>query len=160
MDHGRNTSAGKGAMIETELSDVYRDYVASLNWRDWPKLERFVHDEVCHNGRSIGLSGYRAMLERDVEEIPDLRFEIRLLVCDPPRVASRLRFDCTPKGEFLGLQVNGKRVTFAENVFYEFRGAKIAQVWSIIDKAAIEAQLQRADLRTTAAGPAPSPRRS
>ena len=28
-----------------------------------------------------------------------------------------------------------------ENVIYEFRGEKIAQVWSVIDKATIEAQV-------------------
>jgi predicted ester cyclase len=56
-------------------------------------------------------------------------------------LAARLAFDCTPKGEFLGLPVNGRRVAFTENVFYEFRDGKIAQVWSVIDKAAIEAQL-------------------
>ena len=60
---------------------------------------------------------------------------------DGDYIASRLAFDCSPKGKFLGLDVNGKRVSFTENVFYEFRGAKIARVWSVIDKAAIEAQL-------------------
>jgi predicted ester cyclase len=34
-------------------------------------------------------------------------------------------------------------VSFAENVFYEFRSGKVWQVWSVIDKAAIEAQLSR-----------------
>ena len=43
--------------------------------------------------------------------------------------------------EFLGLSVNGRMLSFAENVFYEFRLSKIASVWSVIDKAAIEAQL-------------------
>jgi predicted ester cyclase len=56
-------------------------------------------------------------------------------------IASRLQFECSPKGTFLGLAVDGKKVAFAENVFYAFRGGKIAQVWSVIDKAAIEAQL-------------------
>lgn len=32
-------------------------------------------------------------------------------------------------------------MSFCENVFYEFRDGKIRQVWSVIDKAAIEAQL-------------------
>jgi predicted ester cyclase len=32
-------------------------------------------------------------------------------------------------------------VSFAENVFYEFGLSKITAVWSVIDKAAIEAQL-------------------
>jgi predicted ester cyclase len=30
---------------------------------------------------------------------------------------------------------------FTENAFHEFRREKIEQVWSVIDKAAIEAQL-------------------
>ena len=56
-------------------------------------------------------------------------------------VAARLAFKCSPKEKFLGLIVNGRRVSFAENVFCEFKLSKIASVWSVIDKAAIEAQL-------------------
>ena len=128
-------------MLETDLSRVYRDYIACLNRREWPKLEQFVDDDVSYNGQRIGLFGYRAMLERDCHEIPDLFFDIQLLISDPPYIASRLGFDCTPKEKFLGLPVNGKKVSFAENVIYEFRREKIGQVWSVIDKAAIEAQL-------------------
>jgi predicted ester cyclase len=129
------------AMTNTGLSDIYRDYIACLNQQDWPKLGQFVDDEADYNGRRIGLSGYREMLEGDFGEIPDLYFNVHLLISDPPYVASRLKFDCTPKGRFLGLDLNGKRVSFTENVFYQFRGGKISQVWSLIDKAAIEAQL-------------------
>jgi predicted ester cyclase len=128
-------------MIKTDLSATYRDYIACLNQQDWPKLEQFVHEEVCRNGQQMGLSGYRKMLEKDFSEIPDLHFNLELLVSEPPYVASRLAFDCSPKGRFLGLDLNGKRVSFTENVFYQFRGEKIAQVWSVIDKTAIEAQL-------------------
>ena len=128
-------------MTEEDLSRVYRDYIACLNRQDWPNLERFVDDGVRYNGRRVKLSGYREMLERDWDEIPDLHFSIELLLVDPPYVASRLAFECRPKGTFLGLAVNGKRVSFAENVFYQFHGRKIVQVLSAIDKMAIEAQL-------------------
>jgi len=128
-------------MIRNDLSNVYRNYIACLNRQDWPQLEKFVDDDVSYNGRQIGLSGYREMLERDFCEIPDLHFNIQLLISDAAYIASRLAFDCSPKGKFLGLDVNGRRVSFAENVFYEFRGEKIVQVWSVIDKAAIETQL-------------------
>ena len=128
-------------MTEDALSQHYRDYIACLNRQDWPSLHRFVADDARHNGRPFGLAGYRAMLERDFEEIPDLQFNIELLICDPPHVASRLRFDCRPKGLFLDLPVNGRRVNFAENVFYQFRDERIVEVWSVVDKAAIEAQL-------------------
>jgi predicted ester cyclase len=128
-------------VIRANLSDLYRDYIACLNRQDWPTLGRFVHDDVRYNGQRIGLPGYRKMLEKDFQEIPDLCFNIQLLMSDPPHVASRLGFDCTPAGTFLGLSVNGRRISFAENVFYEFRDEKIVQVWSVIDKAAIEAQI-------------------
>ncbi|MFM0729669.1 ester cyclase [Paraburkholderia sediminicola] len=128
-------------MNKADLSNVYRGYIACLNQQDWPKLGEFVHDDVCYNGQRIGLSGYREMLERDFNEIPDLHFNIQLLVADSSYIASRLAFACTPKGKFLGLNVNGKTVSFTENVFYQFQRGKIEHVWSVIDKAAIEAQL-------------------
>lgn len=128
-------------MGKTDLAEIYRRYIVCLNRQDWPRLGQFVGDDVHYNGQRIGLSGYRAMLEKDFEAIPDLAFNIELLMSDPPWIASRLHFDCTPKGALFGLPVNGKRVTFRVNVFYEFRDGKIANVWSIIDKAAIEAQL-------------------
>jgi len=82
------------------------------------------------------------MLESDVAQIPDLVFDIRILVATPPRLAARLWFDVAPKAHFLGLPVNGRRVCFAENVFYEFHEGLIREVWSVVDKAAIESQLK------------------
>lgn len=128
-------------MISVDLADVYRGYIACLNKQDWASLGRFVHDDVHYNGKRVGLSGYREMLEGDFRAIPDLHFDIHVLVSEPPRVATRLRFDCTPTGLLFGLPVNGKRISFSENVFYEFEGDRIERVWSVIDKAAIEAQL-------------------
>jgi predicted ester cyclase len=125
-----------------ELDSFYRDYIACLNQQDWAKLGRFVHDDVRHNGRQLGLQGYQAMLERDFAQIPDLRFDVQIIISQLPLLGSRIRFDVTPKGEFLGLPVNGRRIAFTENVFYEIRAMKIYQVWSIVDKAAIEAQLR------------------
>lgn len=128
-------------MTSNDLASIYRAYIACLNRQDWAALGQFVHVDVTHNARPLGLPGYRAMLEQDFREIPDLRFNIELLVSDPPGVAARLAFDCSPAGTFMGLAVNGRRVSFCENVFYGFRDGRIWQVWSVIDKTAIEAQL-------------------
>ncbi len=128
-------------MTRTELADFYQGYIDCLNRQDWEHLGHFVHAQVTYNASPIGLAGYRAMLERDFREIPDLVFRIQLLVADPPTVASRLNFTVSPRGEFFGLPINGRTVTFDENVFYECRDGKIAQVWSVIDKAAIAQQL-------------------
>ena len=128
-------------MTRADLSVAYRGYIACLNNQDWTNLGTFVHEDVHYNGKRIGLSGYREMLEADFRAIPDLYFDIQLLISEPPCVASRLRFDCTPKGSLFGFPVNGRKVQFAENVFYEFLDGQIAKVWSVIDKAAIASQL-------------------
>ena len=128
-------------MTNTILADIYRGYIACLNSQDWPRLGQFVAEDVHYNGERIGLSGYRSMLEEDFRAIPDLHFDIELLVSEPPRIASRLQFNCTPKGMLFGLAVNGRRVSFSENVFDQFTGERIAAVWSVIDKAAIAGQL-------------------
>ena len=128
-------------MTKASLEATYRAYIACLNTRAWMALGDFVADDACHNGKPLGVPGYRAMLENDVAEIPDLHFGIGLLAVDPPTIAARLEFNCAPSGTFLGLPVNGKRVSFTENVFYEFRDGKISKVWSVVDAAAIKAQL-------------------
>lgn len=128
-------------MTTIDLSNLYRDYIACLNAQNWPALGQFIDDDVHYNDKRIGLSGYREMLENDFSQIPDLHFNIQLLMVDSSYIASRLAFDCTPKGIFLGLPVNGKKVHFTENVFYQCRGQKIERVWSVIDKAAIEGQI-------------------
>lgn len=130
-------------MHATSLSDLYCAYIACLNRQDWVQLGSYVDAEVEHNGRPLKLSGYRDMLVKDFENIPDLCFNIQLLVCEPPYVAARLAFECSPMGQFLGISINGREVSFAENVFYEFKDSKIVSVFSIIDKVAIEAQLLR-----------------
>jgi predicted ester cyclase len=128
-------------MTKEDLRDRYQDYIDCLNRQDWAHLGDYVADEVQRNGEALGLAGYRTRLEGDFAAIPDLSFKIDFLVSEPPHIGARLLFDCTPKGELFGLPVNGKRVSFTENVFYRFTNGKIQTVWSVIDQAAIKAQL-------------------
>ena len=119
----------------------YHQYIACLNARDWERLGEFVTDGVIHNGRRLGVDGYRAMLEENCRDIPDLQFETNIVVADEGHIASRIRFSCAPSGEFLGLPLNGRRIVFYEHAFYALVGGKIAEVFSVIDKTGIEAQL-------------------
>ncbi|WP_173634626.1 ester cyclase [Paramixta manurensis] len=52
---------------EANIEAIYHDYIDCLNRRDWDRLGQFVHEKVQHNGRPLGLAGYRAMLEKDCE---------------------------------------------------------------------------------------------
>jgi predicted ester cyclase len=130
--------------VISDLPTVYRDYLACLNARRWDELWRFVAEEVVHNGKTLGLSGYQAMLVADTDATPDLQYVPEILIADGDFVACRLYFQCTPQHEFLGLEPAGRRISFAEHVFYRFADGRIAEVWSLIDKDAIRAQLSPA----------------
>lgn len=104
-------------------------------------MRDFVDDDVIYNGESIRFAAYRDMRATNCRDIPDFEFVIGMVFAHEAHLASRLLFDCTPVGFFMGLPVNGRRVTFSENVFYGFDRGRIAEVWSVVDKAAIETQL-------------------
>lgn len=127
---------------ETATASMYKQYIACLNARAWNELGEFVAADVIHNGRPLGVEGYRAMLEENFRDIPDLHFNADLVVANESHVASRIRFDCTPVQEFLGVPVNGRRVVFHEHAFYTLAEGKIAEVFSVIDKTAVEAQVR------------------
>ncbi|KAA2312963.1 ester cyclase [Pseudooceanicola sediminis] len=128
-------------MTPETLSQFYLGYIDCLNTQDWARLGLYVHGAVEHNDRPLGLDGYRQMLENDFRAIPDLTFNIAKLASQPPCIAARLAFDCTPVGTLFDLPVDGRRVQFSENVFYEVAEGRIRWVWSVIDTAAIAAQL-------------------
>lgn len=125
------------------LSDLYQEYIECLNNQRWHELENYVDRNVAYNGQIVGLAAYREARENEFREIPDLQFSVSILVCDEKMVASRLDFDISPIGKFLGMPVNGRRISFSEHAFYEFDKRKIVTVWSVIDKAAIQAELPK-----------------
>jgi predicted ester cyclase len=138
--------------LSGHLEQIYRAYLDVLNGRRLNDLDRFVHDQVVYNDRSITRQQYAQMITEDVRKIPNLRFAIDLCVTDDDVVACRLWFDCTPEHGFAGVTPTGQRVTFAEHVFYRFRDGRIEQVWSLVDANAVRDQM--------ASDPTPPPGRN
>jgi steroid delta-isomerase-like uncharacterized protein len=131
--------------LNGHLDELYRAYLDALNSRRLDDLDRFVNDEVVYNGRAMSRQQYAQMIADDVRNIPDLHFAVDLLVTSDDVVACRLWFDCTPEHEFAGVPPTGRRVTFAEHVFYRFRDGRIDQVWSLIDTNAVRDQADGGD---------------
>ena len=129
--------------MSEQLESTYRRYLNALNDRRFDELGDFVHDQLTYNGEQITREQYTAMLIEDVRVIPELRYDIDLLVVGDGHVASRISFDCRPRGEFLGISVDGRRVSFAEHVFYRLREGRIERVWSLLDRDAIRNQVGR-----------------
>lgn len=131
------------AMANPPLLPIYRSYINAINTHT--SLEPFVHANVIHNDKTMSIAEYTALIESAFEGAPDIRFVVTMEIADADTVAARIMFDCVPKPpEFIGLAVSepGKRVRFAENVFYRFREGKIKRVWSVVDVKSVEDQLK------------------
>jgi predicted ester cyclase len=123
-----------------ELELVYRDYIDALNERRFEYLSQFVHPQLVYNDAAITREQYVAMLVDDVRAIPDLLYVIDLLLVNDELVSARLWFDCSPQGRFLGIETDGRRMAFAEHVFYRLRDRRIERVWSLLDTDAVRTQ--------------------
>ena len=123
------------------METVYRAYLACLDERRFGDLDAYVHDTVTYNGAPMTRTRYAELIAADVAAIPDLAFVVVRLVVAGDEVAARLWFDCTPRGRWRGLEPDGRRVAFAEHVFYRFADGRIADVRSLIDIESVRDQL-------------------
>jgi predicted ester cyclase len=128
-------------MTEAELEAHYRRYISYLNNRRLDELDEFLHEELTYNCQPETRADYRERIAGDLAAIPDLYFDVQLIVVCGDQIACRLFYNCTPQSEWLGLQPNGESISFAEHVFYKFRDGKIYEVWSLLDVASIAEQL-------------------
>lgn len=121
--------------------EFYRNYIDCLNKGDLAQLADFIQDKLTYNGEEMTLEDFEENRLNERRAIPDLYYDIHLLVTDEDTIASRLNFDCTPTGQFIGIIPNGNRVVFSENVFYKLKEGKISSILSLIDRDAIRKQL-------------------
>ena len=124
------------------LEDTYRAYLQALNDRRLDDLAEFVHDTLTYNDQPMTRAEYAALIAHDLAAAPDLFYDARIIVATDTRIACRILFVTTPQSEFLGFPATGARLTFAEHVFYDFVDNRIAAVTSLIDRYAIQSQLQ------------------
>jgi predicted ester cyclase len=128
-------------MTVADTEAFYRRYITYLNDRRVHELDEFVHEELTYNGKPMTRLDYQNLIAGDIAAMPDLYFDVNLLIVNEDQIACRLNFECTPQSDFLGLHPNGKSISFSEHVFYRLRNGKIDEVWSLLDRPAIEEQL-------------------
>lgn len=69
-------------MSETDLHDFYRRYIAVLNARQFDTLDDLIHAEVTLNGTPATRQQIVAVLQEEVEAVPDLHWEVTDLIVD------------------------------------------------------------------------------
>jgi steroid delta-isomerase-like uncharacterized protein len=98
----------------------------------------------------INLAGVPQMRGRDVwrhgaetmrRAFPDVRAEIDDIFAAGDRVALRLTFRGTHKGDFNGIPATGRAVEYTSHEFYRVDGGVIAEEWICSDMATLLRQI-------------------
>ncbi|KAI0016312.1 SnoaL-domain-containing protein [Xylariomycetidae sp. FL0641] len=141
---GLDVSGSSGNLPAPELEQTYRAYIACINARTMEtELARFCHQRVVHNTKTLSLDQYRQLMKDAFAAIDGIEFALHTVIADEAtqRVAARIEFHGTPVAKFAGVEANGRSVSFAEHVTYQFEAGRIARVWSLVDWASYRQQM-------------------
>lgn len=129
-----------------DIRSRYDAFVAICNARDFSQLPDFVSPDFTVNSHAVGLENFTKFLTNLVVQIPDLKYDPLMVVSDNAArtLAVRFVFECTPSGEYMGLPINGRKVSWEEHIFYKFdeEGERIKDCFLVYDKGAVERQLK------------------
>jgi steroid delta-isomerase-like uncharacterized protein len=84
---------------------------------------------------------WRQGFEMMKHAFPDLQAHIEDIVAAEDKVAVRLRFRGTHRGEFLGIPATGRTIEYVSHEFYRIADGLIAEEWICSDTATLLRQL-------------------
>ena len=88
-----------------------------------------------------GRDAWRQGFEMMRRAFPDLQAHIEDIIAAQDKVAVRLRFRGTHRGEFLGIPATGRTIEYVSHEFYRIADGLIAEEWICSDTATLLRQL-------------------
>ncbi|KAI6248771.1 hypothetical protein HI914_02953 [Erysiphe necator] len=106
-------------------------------------LSNFMQPLIVVNNETYTLSEYETSLLNLMNAAPDFHISVQKLIAEGSTIATRFLVTCTPEQLYMGFSPNGKRIEYAEHVFYRFCGKKCCEISALIDIKAVESQLSK-----------------
>jgi steroid delta-isomerase-like uncharacterized protein len=131
---------------EEDNKAVIRRWIEAYNNRDM-QAEADVLDPgyVAHvpaaPGPLEGLEAWRKFTAPFVEAFPDLRLTVEDILSEGDKVAARVVFHGTHRGEFQGIAPTGKEVAFSSIEVNRVVGGKVEEHWVELDLLGLMQQL-------------------
>lgn len=101
----------------------------------------FVEHEELPPGVPTGREGVKQLSIMLRSAFPDLKATIDDMLAEGDKVAARMTWRGTHKGEFMGIPPSGKNVSVEVIDFVRFAGGKFVEHWGLMDNASMMQQL-------------------
>ncbi len=133
-------------MATTDLKAVTRRFYDEIfNAGNLDAIDELVHDDFIEHeefpGLPPGKEGVRAFAAAMRQAFPDLAATAEDIIVEGNKVASRVRFSGTQRGDFMGIAATNKQVDVQAIDIIVYRDGKAAEHWGVTDQLAMMAQL-------------------
>ena len=125
---------------------LVRRYYFEL-WNAWSAaaLEELISPDIVFHG-SIGtavkgIAEFTQYVDKIRSAFPDFHNHIEELIAEGNKVAARLIYTGTHRGELLGFPGTGRRITYSGLAIFEFKYAKIVRGYVLGDTETLKRQL-------------------
>lgn len=102
---------------------------------------------IFHEGgatRTLSLDDLKRAMARWRSGFPDLVFEMHQLVVSGDLAAARLTMHGTHLGLWRDRPATGRRIAVEHMFFFRFQDGRIVEIWEMLDRGALDAQLGEA----------------
>ena len=132
-------------MSTEENKAVIRRWMEGVNKHDPSIVDELLADDYIFHGPGgqdiKGSESFKQGLIAYLSVFPDVHFTIDDMVAEGDKVAVRITYTATHKGEYLGIATTGKRITMTEAIFYRLAGGRIVEAFPYSDSLAMFQQL-------------------
>ena len=120
---------------------IVRGYLIDIvNKGDVAALDRYFSADVVFNGAK-GLEQQLARIRAIRSAFPDHHLTIEDQIAERDRVVTRVIFEGTHQGEFIGAAPTGKQVRYSGIAIDRIADGKIVEMWHLADRAGLLQQI-------------------
>lgn len=130
---------------QVDLKDTYRRIINAVGTDDPGALDGLMSPEIVdHNpipNQAPGRNGFKQWMAAVRTAFPDLRGAVDDVIAEGDRVAARVTWQGTHRGEFAGVWPTSKLVSFSAFHIVRFSGGRAVEWWGTADLLGVLQQL-------------------
>lgn len=136
---------GPASNIEEANKDTAFQLYAAIDAQDYDKLRQFISEDfvlrVVGMPEPLGRDETFGLMKEFYAAFPDYTHVIEEMVAEGDRVAIRLRFEATHRGEFMGIPATGEKVSYAGVQMLSIVDGACTESWALDDNLGFMSQL-------------------
>ena len=113
--------------------EIVRGFIDAYNARNLDFVDDFISLDYVDHEKNIGREGLKQLIAMGINAFPDWYETVEDIIAEGDKVWVLLTYTGTHKGEFMGLNPTGKKITSKAVDIYRIVDGKLAEYWNVTD---------------------------